>query len=115
MTVFTDLEPSIPATDVATKESSMVGMQAYLVSIYQADLRREAARNRLRFDDTLSGEVRFDGGRQPHHPDFGLDPRKALARIASGVSRAAAGTARRLDPTFDDGASRRHASGAAGR
>jgi len=108
----------------------MVGIQAYLVSIYQADLRREAARNRLLFDDTLSGELRYGGDHLARHgiggwshggqlpagqPGSGPDPRRALARVAAGVSRAAAGTARWLDPTIDDSALRRHASGAAGR
>ena len=103
----------------------MVAMQAYLVSIYQAELRREAQRNRLLFDDTLSGEVRFGGdhlasyhlgGQLPAGgPGSGPDPRRALARVAASLSRAAAGTARWLDPTIDDGALRRRASGAAGR
>ena len=98
----------------------MVAMQAYLVSIYQAELRREADRNRLAFDDTLSGEVRFagklpSGRRSAGQPGSGADPRRALARVAAGLSRAAAGTARWLDPSIDDGALRRRASGAAGR
>ena len=97
----------------------MVAIQAYLVSNYQSELRREADRNRLASDHTLSGEVRY-AGRLPdgrHHvsrPASGSsDPRRALARVAATVSRAAAGTARWLDPSFEDG--RRRASGAAGR
>lgn len=98
----------------------MVAMQAYLVSIYQAELRREADGNRLAFDDTLSGEVRYagrlpDGRPAVTQPASGPDPRRALARVAASVSRAAAGTARWLDPSVDDGVLRRRASGAAGR
>jgi hypothetical protein len=97
----------------------MGAMQAYLVSIYQSELRREAAENRLQFDDTLSGEVRYAGrlpdGRPVSQPASGTDPRRALARAAASVSRVAAGTARWLDPSVDDGVIRRRASGAAGR
>lgn len=102
----------------------MVGLQAYLVTIYQSDLRREAERNRLLHDATLSGEVRFagrlpdgraTGQRLAAEPSSGPDPRRALARVAAGVSRAAAGTARWLDPSIDDGVNRRRASGAASR
>ncbi|HEX7949788.1 MAG TPA: hypothetical protein VF494_05520 [Candidatus Limnocylindrales bacterium] len=99
----------------------MVAIQAYLVSNYQAELRREADRNRLLHDDTLSGEVRYAGRLPDGRPvsqrasASGADPRRVLARAAATVSRAAAGTARWLDPSVDDGARRRRASGAAGR
>lgn len=98
----------------------MVAIQAYLVSNYQAELRREAERSRLASDHTLSGEVHYAGrlpdGRHPtSRPASGADPRRALARVAATVSRAAAGAARWLDPTFEDGVMRRRASGAAGR
>ena len=97
----------------------MVAIQAYLVSNYQAELRREADRNRLLHDDTLSGEVRYagrlpDGRHDVSHEASSADPRRALARVAATVSRAAAGTARWLDPSIEDGL-RRRASGAAGR
>ena len=97
----------------------MVAIQAFLVSNYQAELRREADRNRLLHDDTLSGEVRYAGripdGRPVSRPTSSSDLRWALARVAASLSRAAAGAAQRLDPSIDDGVLRRRASGAAGR
>jgi len=91
----------------------MASMQAYLVTIYQAELRRQAEQARLASDHTLSGEVRFGSRLPAGQPD--RDPRRALARAAASLSRAAAGTARWLDPTIDVRSIRGRASGAAGR
>jgi len=85
----------------------MIVIQAYLVAQHQADLAREAARNRLAREVALAESGRF-GDHNPGGPGTPrLDPRRALARAAISLSRAAAGTARRLDPALDASLSRR--------
>jgi hypothetical protein len=113
MTTAADRRGSDRTIRLAEKELPVIAMQAYLVTIYQAEMRRAAARDRLARDATLSGEVRF-GHRLPAGRP-GPDPRRALARAVASVSRVAAGTARWLDPTIDDRPLAGHASGAAGR
>jgi hypothetical protein len=113
MTTAADRRGSDRATRNLDKELPMASMQAYLVTIYQAELRRQAEQDRLASDHTLSGEVRFGSRLPAGQPD--RDPRRALARAAASLSRAAAGTARWLDPTIDVRSIRGRASGAAGR
>jgi hypothetical protein len=113
MTTAADPRGSDRAFRDLDKELPMAAMQAYLVTIYQAELRRQAEQDRLAADHTLSGEVRF--GHQLPAGAPRPDPRRSLARLAATVSRAAAGTARWLDPTIEVRANRGRASGAAGR
>jgi hypothetical protein len=72
----------------------MIPIQAVLVTQHIEDLRRAAAAERR------AHPVDVDIHLTARRPEP-RDPRKALARVASGISRAAASTARRLDPTTD--------------
>ena len=73
----------------------MFPIQAILVTTHIEDLRRAAAAERR------AHPVEVDVHLTPRGPSGSRDPRIALARLASGLSRAAAGAARRLDPTTD--------------
>lgn len=73
----------------------MIPIQAMLATTYLDDLRRAAAAERR------AHPAEVDIHLTPRGPSSSRDPRIALARVASGLSRAAAGAARRLDPTTD--------------
>jgi len=73
----------------------MFPIQAVLATQHIEDLRRAAAAERR------AHPVDVDIHLTPRGPFGSRDPRKALARVASGISRAAAATARRLDPPVE--------------
>jgi hypothetical protein len=79
----------------------MVSLQAMLVTEYIEDLRRTAAAERRAHPADVDVHLR------PTGPSGSRDPRRALARVADGISRAAAATAERLDPTRDEARLRR--------
>jgi aspartate/methionine/tyrosine aminotransferase len=83
----------------------MIPFQALVAFEHLAELQREAAERRR------AREVDFAGG-EPNHPGPS-EVRRALARLAVGLSHAAAETARRLDPAFDEAAGSRRTSEAA--
>jgi hypothetical protein len=80
---------------------AMVSIQAMLVTEYIEDLRRSAAAERRAHPADVDVHL------HPQGPTGSLDPRRALARVADRISRAAAATAERLDPALDEARLRR--------
>ncbi|HEY2916710.1 MAG TPA: hypothetical protein VGI98_05800 [Candidatus Limnocylindrales bacterium] len=73
----------------------MIPIQAVLVTHHIDELLSSAAAERRAHPADIDVHL------TPRGPSAKRDPRKALARVASGISRAAASTARRLDPSTD--------------
>ena len=74
---------------------AMVPIQAMLATTYIEELRRSAAAERRAHPTDVDVHL------HPGRPSGPTEARKVLARVASQVSRAAAATANRLDPSFD--------------
>ena len=78
--------------------------QAMLATRYIEELRRSAAAERR------AHPADVDVHRQSRRPSGPGATRRTLALVAGGVSRAAAATARRLDPSLDQPVARRRSA-----